>query len=64
MPVIDRNKLAEAVRRARRAARHVVLLGPIQQTQSPSRLLLSIVTPAFNEAQNLPVFYDRLCKTM
>src|SRR5215471_8194754 len=39
-------------------------LGPVQQTQSPSRLLLSIVTPAFNEAQNLPVFYDRLCNTM
>jgi len=28
------------------------------------RLLLSIVTPAFNEAENLPVLYQRLCRTM
>ena len=28
------------------------------------RHLLSIVTPAFNEADNLPTFYSRLCKTM
>jgi glycosyltransferase involved in cell wall biosynthesis len=28
------------------------------------RPLLSIVTPAFNEAQNLPVLYERLCETM
>jgi len=28
------------------------------------RPLLSVVTPAFNEAGNLPTFYARLCKTM
>jgi dolichol-phosphate mannosyltransferase len=28
------------------------------------RPLLSIVTPAFNEVENLPLFYDRLCRTM
>lgn len=26
--------------------------------------MVSIVTPAFNEADNLPVFYERLCATM
>lgn len=28
------------------------------------RPLLTIVTPAFNEAVNLPLFYERLCRTM
>src|SRR5438105_15161450 len=38
-----------------------------QSTPSPSttsRLVLSIVTPAYNEVENLPTFYERLCKTM
>ena len=26
------------------------------------KTLLSIVTPAFNEAENLPVLYERLCR--
>jgi glycosyltransferase involved in cell wall biosynthesis len=38
--------------------------GSIQQQPAPSRPLLSVVTPAFNEAENLPRFYERLCKTM
>jgi dolichol-phosphate mannosyltransferase len=36
----------------------------LQHQPTPSRGLLSIVTPAFNEAENLPTFYERLCKTM
>lgn len=36
----------------------------VQQLPSPSRLTLSIVTAAFNEADNLPTFYERLRKTM
>ncbi len=38
--------------------------GPVQHIPARSRPLLSVVTPAFNEAQNLPIFYERLCKTM
>jgi glycosyltransferase involved in cell wall biosynthesis len=38
--------------------------GSVQQVPSSSRLLLSVVTPAFNEADNLPAFYERLRKTM
>jgi dolichol-phosphate mannosyltransferase len=29
-----------------------------------ARPLLSIVTPAYNEARNLPLLYERLCRTM
>src|SRR6266496_2271063 len=36
----------------------------VQQPPLHSRRLLSIVTPAFNEADNLPTFYERLRKTM
>jgi polyisoprenyl-phosphate glycosyltransferase len=32
--------------------------------RQPPAPMLSIVTPAFNEAENLPVFYDRLCRIM
>lgn len=36
---------------------------PEPQTQvAYSRPLLSVVTPAYNEAQNLPVLYERLCQ--
>lgn len=31
---------------------------------SVPRPLLSIVTPAYNESRNLPVLYERLCRTM
>jgi polyisoprenyl-phosphate glycosyltransferase len=31
-------------------------------TQSRPRVLLSIITPAYNEAANLPVLYKRLCQ--
>ncbi len=27
-------------------------------------MILSIITPAFNEAENLPLFYQRLCETL
>src|SRR5262245_45088671 len=37
----------------------------VQAVPSAARTpTLSVVTPAFNEAQNLPVLYERLCKTM
>jgi dolichol-phosphate mannosyltransferase len=36
----------------------------VKQLPDAPRLLLSIVTPAFNEAENLPIFYERLCKTL
>lgn len=28
------------------------------------RFLISVVTPAYNEARNLPIFYERLCSVM
>lgn len=31
---------------------------------SVRRFLLSVATPAYNEAKNLPIFYERLCRTM
>ena len=30
----------------------------------PGRTLLSVVTPAYNEAQNLPLLYERLCQVI
>lgn len=30
----------------------------------PARPVLTVVTPAFNEAENLPVLYDRLCQVL
>jgi dolichol-phosphate mannosyltransferase len=34
------------------------------RSRSDDRPLLSVVTPAFNEAKNLPIFYERLCEAM
>jgi len=36
----------------------------VRASQPTSRRLLSIVTPAYNEAENLPLFHERLCRTM
>jgi dolichol-phosphate mannosyltransferase len=37
---------------------------PATPSAGDRRPLLSITTPAYNEAKNLPIFYDRLCATM
>jgi dolichol-phosphate mannosyltransferase len=34
------------------------------QPEAMGRALLSVVTPAYNEAQNLPLLYERLCRAL
>jgi dolichol-phosphate mannosyltransferase len=44
---------------------HGHAIGSIEATSgTPFRPLLSVVTPAYNEERNLPIFYQRLCQTL
>jgi polyisoprenyl-phosphate glycosyltransferase len=44
----------------------MVALSPVRQLRDEEnrRALLSVVTPAYNEAENLPILYRRLCEVL
>ena len=56
--VLQRFKLFERIERLEQFP----LAKPMSLFQQPAsgRVLLSVVTPAYNEADNLPLFYERL----
>jgi glycosyltransferase involved in cell wall biosynthesis len=51
------------LKQAVRAANQTNISSQHEETNS-RRSLLSVVTPAYNEAQNLPLLYERLCQVL